>query len=470
MKLIRRGEIVTLIAVFITMAGAGLVATADSPGRTRPAQHEVGVQRTWRGGFEVWLLDQSDTRPGYGGQLLIYDGGHLHGERAARARPVVRLDLGGGAADLCLAATGRRPVRPHMLLFNTEQSHAVVSFVASGHVVIFDAESRAPLTCLQTTIGSTGTRQAHAAFPSPDGSYILVANQNGKRLERIDTNFATNTFVHNAEATLDLATCTTPGGHPCEHPDLRPINWPICPIIDASSTYGFVTLRGGGLFVVNARTTPMTIAAEYDRATVRGNGCGGMEVDGHMYINSGGSPVNVSSGNPHHPDLYGFDVYRFPLAGLSGVNSPNAPAPAVLLSKTGMSDSHGTALAGSNGRYLWVLDRHANVAEVIDVRAGRWINTVPMAGDMSDDPAPDLATQSPDGNRLFVSLRGSVPLSGDPHNATGTTPGLGVIHVTRSGRSGKLVAIVPLVNPLQQPGQSPDAHGVRVRIRKSVRH
>ena len=71
------------------------------------------------------------------------------------------------------------------------------------------------------------------------------------------------------------ATCTTPSGRPCEDPTLRPINWPICPIIDSSSTYGFVTLRGGGMFVVNAKTTPMSIVAEYDKATVRGNGCGG---------------------------------------------------------------------------------------------------------------------------------------------------------------------------------------------------
>jgi DNA-binding beta-propeller fold protein YncE len=350
-----------------------------------------------------------------------------------------------------------------MILFNTGHTHAVVSFVASGHVVIFDAESRTPLQCFQTTVGSTGTRQAHAAFPAPDGSYVLVANQNGKRLERIDTDFATNTFAHNPAATLDLAACTTPSGRPCEHPDLRPINWPICPIIDSSSTYGFVTLRGGGLFVVNAKTTPMSIVAEYDKTAVRGNGCGGIELGGHMYINSGGSPVNVSSTNPHHPDLYGFDVYQFPLTGYFPAGPPNTPAPSLLLTKTGMSDSHGIGAAG-RGRYLWVMDRHANVAEIIDARTGQWVNTVALAGEVSDDPAPDLVDRAPAGNRLFVALRGSVPLSGDPHNARGTTPGLGIIQLTQGGRSGKLAAVVPLTNPLQQPGQAPDAHGLRVRL------
>jgi hypothetical protein len=416
-------------------------------------------------GFEVWLADQSDTRPGYGGQILIYEGDRLYRKNPEQATPAVRLDLGGETSDLCRAATGRNPVRPHMILFNREHSHAVVSFVASGHVVIFDAEKREPLQCFETTVGSTGTRQAHAAYPAPDGSYVLVANQNGKRLERIDTNFKTNTFAHNPAATLDLATCTTPSGRPCEDPALRPINWPICPIIDSSSTYGFVTLRGGGMFVVDATTTPMSIVGEYDKTTVRGNGCGGIELGGHMYINSGGSPVNVSSTNPHHPDLYGFDVYQFPLAGYSASAAPNTPSPIRLLSKEGMSDSHGIGAGGNGrGRYLWVMDRHANVAEIINARTGRWENTVELAGALSDDPAPDLVDRAPAGDRLFVALRGSVPLSGDPHNARGTTPGLGIIELTRGGRTGGLAAVVPLTNPLQQPNQAPDAHGLRVRL------
>jgi hypothetical protein len=434
-----------------------------STGFAQQAERSAADERS--GGFEVWIADQSDTRPGFGGQLLVYEGAHLMGRRAAEAVPVTRLDLGAETADVCRAATGRNPVRPHMILFNNEHTHAVLSFVASGHVVIFDAASRQPLACFETTVGTTNTRQAHAAFPAPDGSYILVANQNGKRLERIDTNYATNTFTHNPAATLDLMTCTTPNGQPCEHPDTRPINWPICPIVDSKSRYGFVTLRGGGLFVVNARTTPMTIVGEYDKAAVKGNGCGGIEVAGNMYINSGGSPVNVSGTDPHHPALYGFDVYRFPLRGYSSANAPNTPLPELLLSKGGASDSHGVA-ATNHGRYLWVLDRLANVAEIIDLRSGKWVSTVNLAGRVSDDPAPDLVDAAPNGNRLFVALRGPVPLSGDPHNAQGTTPGLGIIQVTQGGRSGRLIARVPLTNASQQAGQAPDAHGIRVRLRR----
>ena len=446
------------------IATAVLVSTALGA-----SDQQASLSGGWRdddgGRFEVWIADQSDTRPGFGGQLLIYDGSDLMGKVAARAEPITRLDLGADTAALCMSATGRNPVRPHMIQFNSAHTHAVLSFVASGHVVIFDAATRTPLSCFETTLGSTGTRQAHAAFTAPDGSYILVANQNGKRLERIDTDFATNSFFYNTQATLDLATCTTPSGVPCEEPTLRPINWPICPLIDASSRYSFVTLRGGGLFVVDVKTTPMSIVGEYDRTTVNGSGCGGVQIGNHMYVNSGGSTVNVSSTDPHHPALYGFDVYRFPVRGYSAANPANTPAPRHIFSKSGAADSHGTASV-NRGRYLWVLDRHGDVAEIIDVAAARRVNTIQLNGRLTDNAAPDLVDVAPSGDRLFVALRGPVPLSGDPHNAIGSTPGLGIIRITHGGRSGSLASIVPMTNPNQQGTQRPDPHGIRVRLLK----
>ncbi|HUF29134.1 MAG TPA: hypothetical protein VMM77_00625 [Gemmatimonadaceae bacterium] len=416
-------------------------------------------------GFEVWIADQSDTRPGYGGQLLVYEGSDLMGNAAANAAPLARLDLGDATSALCQAATGRNPVRPHMLAFNAEGTHAILSFVASGHVVIFESHTRTPVACFETSVGSTGTRQAHAAFAAPDGSYILVANQNGKRLERINANFATNQFTPDPAATLDLATCITPSGAACEDPNLRPINWPICPVIDASSRYAFVTLRGGGLFVVDAKAPQMAIVAEYDSATVHGNGCGGIQVGDQMYINSGGSPVNVSGADPNHPLLNGFDVYRFPVTGFSSSNPPNVPAPELIFSKSGNADSHGVTATGG-GRYVWVMDRHNDVVEVLEVASGQRVATVDLNGSLTSNAAPDLTDIAPSGNRVFVALRGPVPLSGDPHNATGATPGLGVIQVTHGGRSGSLKSIVPLTNAWQQAGQAPDAHGIRIRVRR----
>jgi len=258
-------------------------------------------------GHEVWVIDQSDTRPDGGGTLYIYEGEALTGNGPEHARPEV-IDLGGAARALCLEQTGSAPRRPHMFFFNEAHTHVVLAFVATGHVLFMDGTTRAPLACIDAG------EQAHAAVPSPDGTYALVANQNGKLLQRIRTDYAGNTFRLEEAATLNLATCATPSGADCQSAALRPDNAPICAAIDDTSRLGFVTLRGGGLFVVEATATPMRIMAEYDRETVKPNGCGAVQVGGTVYINSGGGTATTP---------FAADLYAFPSAGYSG--TPNPP-------------------------------------------------------------------------------------------------------------------------------------------------
>jgi hypothetical protein len=341
-----------------------------------------------------------------------------------------------------------------MILFNTAHSHAILAFVASGHVVIFEAATRTPVACLRMSVGAGGARQAHAAFPAPDDTYILVANQNGKLLERIEADYTTNTYTLNAAATLDLALCTTPNGVACELAGVRPDNAPICPIIDSSSNLGFVTLRGGGLFVVDATHTPMRIVAEYDLSTVHGNGCGGSEVRGNMYLNSGGGTAhNVAE----------FDVYKLPLTGYSPTNPPNTPAPLVLFSDdVADRDAHGM-VATKHGRYLWVDDRTNSTMEIFSIPRGTRVHTLDLKGRHSSDPAPDLMDIAPGGHRIFISLRGPNPLSGDPHASTGSTPGMMVVRVTHGGSAGVVKGIVPISNRDAQGIERADAHGIRVR-------
>jgi hypothetical protein len=413
--------------------------------------------------FEVWIVDQSDSdhEGAFGGMLYVFDGVDLMGDRPGSTVPRDRVDLAGATAEACRAETGANPVRPHMLLFNEEGTHGILSFVASGHVVILDADTREPVACFRTSPGAGGSQQAHAAYPSPDGSYIIVANQNGKLLERIDADFRSGTFSYNADATLDLANGTTPAGLPRESGELRPDNAPICPVIDGESRYVWVTLRGGGLFVVDGRETPMRIVGEYDRGAVKGNGCGGVEAGGSLYLNSGGSPINLQGEEHPFLHLHGFDVYRFPLDGYGDEAGPNLPAPELVFEAEGERDSHG--MAAVNGETaLWVMDRHQDVAEVFEVGTGVHLNTVALAGPLSDNPAPDLVDVAPSGDRLFVSLRGSVPLTGDPHNATGSTPGLGIVEVRDGGRTGELIGVVPFSNEPAHENIA-DPHAVRVR-------
>lgn len=406
--------------------------------------------------FEVWLVDQSNS-PGqtYGGRISIFDGQDISGASAAAATPVATIDLGAETAALCMAQTSANPVRPHMVFFNSTHSHAVLAFVASGHVVFFNATLRTPVACLRTSVGSGGARQAHAAFPAPDDSVVLVANQNGKLLERIYTNYTAESFAFEPSATLNLASCVTPNGFACQDAALRPDNAPICAFVPSTNDVAFISLRGGGLFAVDHTETPMAIVGEYTTSQIAGNGCGFLEAKGSVFLNAGG-------GTPSNLDE--FAVFRLPLSGYSSANPPNTPARELLFQdNSAHRDAHGS-VATRHERYVWMFDRAGNVAEVFDTESGARVNTVPLASQHSADPTPDLAVASPDGSRIFVALRGPVPLSGDPHASTGSTPGLGVIQVTTGGRDGFMKAIAPISNIDGGGVERADAHGIALRI------
>ena len=407
-------------------------------------------------GHEVWAIDQSNS-PGqtFGGRIFIYEGNRIqsHPERAA---PEI-VDLSGAVASLCLAQTGVNPVRPHMLAFNASQTHAIVSFVASGHVAILNAVTRAPITCIRSSVGDNGNRQVHFAFPSPDETYIGVANQNGKLYERIDTNYAASTFVLNPAATVNLKTCVTPNGVACELAGIRNDNAPICPIIDSSSRFNFVTLRGGGLFVIDGKSTPMRIVAEYDRSTVHPNGCLGAESMGKMYVDSGGGTAS---------NLFEADLYAFPLSGFSTAPNPvNTPLPRVVFSEdVDGADSHGATLV-HHKRFLWVADRGRNFLWVVETETDRIVTRIPLAGSISQDPTPDLLSASPENTRVYMSLRGPNPLTADPHVSTGSTPGVGVIKVKQGGRDGDFEGIARISNIDAAGVERADVHALAVRIK-----
>lgn len=128
----------------------------------------------------------------------------------------------------------------------------------------------------------------------------LAANIAEKKLIRVWTDYRAGSFGYDpANDVLDLKALES---------GERPDNAPICPITESSGTHAFVTLRGGRLFVVNVKDTPMTIVATLTDEEVHPSGCGGYQVGDTMYINSGG-------GWPVAPLAY--DIYALDLATLS---------------------------------------------------------------------------------------------------------------------------------------------------------
>jgi hypothetical protein len=462
--------------------------------------------------YEVWLSDQANTQgitPAtptgtHGGAIRIYEGADLD-QTPPINNPLV-LDV---TADLFPDAdvtTGAHVSRIHGVSPSPDHQHMALNFVASGHLGIVDGETKKPVCLFRTTETTTG-RQNHMSFWTPDGLHILVANQNGRILERVDVvrnaQGAPISFTFNGTASLDLVggagrilrqpigvdvdatdniLCTVAGvvtdGQPTTTPtgaakqavNVRALNAPICPIPASNNRHVFVTLGGGGMFVVDLTATPMAIVGEYDLSVVRAAGCGGIETNGFMHLNTGTSGPNISE----------FSIYRFTLnyPPAPAFNAPNTPAPLAVwqdkdngkvagvdLPAGTNRDAHGIVVVRNNqsgiGLYLHQMDRIRNNVEVFKL-SPPWDNlTKRHEGTYSltasgvcggtpgttktNDPTPDLGDLTlggvPVGSRIYVALRGPFPLT-ISHAADGSCPGLGIIDLSPNRRSGGLSAVM----------------------------
>jgi hypothetical protein len=383
--------------------------------------------------YEVWVADQSDTGKESGGYLHIFDGAKLAADPAG-AKPAQTIDLAGEIGKFCEDATKKAVRRPHMVFFNAAQDHVIISFL-SGHVLFMDAASKKPDACL-----SVG-KNAHAAWPTPNQKMAITANIADKKFIRIWTDYAAHKFSFDPEKdVLNLASFE--GG---ERPDAAP----ICPITESTSRYAFITLRGGGLLVVDVTVTPMKVVAALDNNQVHPAGCGGIESGGTMYINSGGGwPVA-----PLSYDIYALDMTNLP---------KSISAKLVSQRDDQFADSHGMA---SVGRYVWNADRAGNNVEIIDTLSNLSVGAIDLTTSANADPAPDLMDVAPDGQYVFVTLRGQSPLTGndkEAHNAKGSIPGVGVIHVDAEGRVGHYKGQTAITN-IKEGKETADAHGIAVR-------
>jgi len=383
--------------------------------------------------YEVWLTDQSDTGKDTGGFLYIYDGAQL-AANPATAKPAQTIDFSGDIGKFCEEATKKAVRRPHMLFFNNKQDHAIISFL-SGHVLFMDAATKKADACL-----SMG-KNVHAAWPTPDEKMAIAANIAEKKFIRIWTDYANHKFSFDPEKDVMNLAVMESG----ERPDTAP----ICPITESSSKYAFVTLRGGGLLVVDVTVTPMKVVTTLDNNQVHPAGCGGIEAGGTMYINSGGGwPVA-----PLSYDIYALDMTNLPKS-----------VSAKLLSQRDnqFADSHGMAAVG---RYIWSADRAGNNIEILDTLSDLTVGSVNLVTEANGDPAPDLMDVAPDGQHVFVGLRGPVPLTGNDkvaNNAKGTIPGVGVIHVDAGGKVGHYKGQAAITN-MKDGKETADTHGIAVR-------
>ena len=398
-----------LVSALVAVSAGGTIAQTTNP-------------------YELWVVDQANPDVG-GSKLYVYGGNQLGGNALSGAPEVV--DLNAGAAGV-----GDGPGnRLHLLLFNARHTHGVLAAVATGHVLFIRASDR-------KVTGSVDVGdQAHGAVPSADDQIALVANQNGKRLARIRTDYANERYVHEAAADLDLAVLED-----AEHPD----NAPICPLMFVDGARkAYVTLRGGGMYVVDAAATPMRVIRQYGRSQIAPAGCGGMVWGNKVYINSG---------SPTSSDLYVFD------------SRTDALLKHIPLTQYG-TDGHGLTFTGA-GRYLWLANRgNGDNIVVIDTLRDEVVNVLSDVGPAPDlmdlspgilsrarcEPASAVACLAPGGTRAFVSMRPPNNLTGGP-SAAGERSGVSVMSITEGGRSGSRLFFFPV------GGDATDTHALAVRL------
>ena len=279
----------------------------------------------------------------------------------------------------------------------------------------------------------------------------------------------------------------------------------ICAVPSSNSQHGYVTLGGGGLFVVDMTTEPMSIVAEYTNDVISIAGCGGAEGGGFMHLNSGVSASDSGA------DDSTFILYRLPLdypGGAAPYTVPNEPPVIKFYEEKKMNitsgaelanrrDAHGLVFSATH-RYLYQFDRIQNNAEVFDIdkiindpnatlseQAGAHAATIDLTrsglciGDpapfvnqdgegyeFSDDPAPDFLDISPDGRMILVAFRGPHPFS-VKHASLGSCPGLGVVTLEGDGSTGTLTHVFrTFLSDVTGTRNLSDIHAAAVRIKR----
>lgn len=205
-----------------------------------------------------------------------------------------------------------------------------------------------------TSVDRSVPLSVHISFWSDDGSAILVANLHGKMIERINVSrkkdgtirklefdksagvffgqgfgvleeasffsgknafgrelLGSVTGTYDDSDTSDLTpigVCKESGCSGSTEDMMgggRPNNVPICPVITESDR-AYVTFGGGGLFVLDITTTPMTIIAEYGNAVINGAGLCGAVTGDKVFLNKGASASGAGA-DQSTSTLYAFD-------------------------------------------------------------------------------------------------------------------------------------------------------------------
>ena len=382
--------------------------------------------------YELWVVDQAETTPTGGGTLYIYRGADLG---SASPTPAYAVNLG----EAALGVGDGVGKHGHSITFNPTMTHAVIAYVDSGHVQVIRASDRKVVASIKVTGSAAGPAAPHATAVTPAGDAIIVANQGGKRLQRISADFKNDVYKLDSAADLDLSLLED-----AEHPG----NLPVIPVFTPDGRYVYVPMRGGGAYVVDYQATPMKTVATLGKSAIGPQSCCATFVKDTVWTTAQGGATTTTTS---------FNLYQ--VTGL-----PEKPVATKILARTGSVESHSLIQVGE---YLWVADRFANTLDIVDQTGDTRTMTLaagPLAG---RDPAPDIMALSPDQSTVFVALRGKTPVTSNVKgldNAVGDVGGFALLTVKDGGRDATVSSVVTL--PLAGGASVVDPHGLRIRLIK----
>ncbi len=401
---------IALLTAFIMIVQLMLMANA------RADSHGDGND------WEVWALDQgSDINRVH--VYVLENGEFVEVERFAFA------DLDAPHNDV---------QTPHMISFDDSNQYAAIASTASGTVSIVRTSDYEVIETIET--GAT----AHMALwaPAPDNS-IWVANIGSKTFTQIEVDLENETFEIGQDIPLsqNLLEEDWPGWVDTYGEDLD--EWPgvVCHEFTPDGRYAYVTMgpMDGGLVIVDLESGEIEHA--YDPSEVRAN-CGLAVSHNHdqMYANWSGHLADLDDHDHAEPgEWYVFDIDTHELVG-----TYSSEVEGVL----GI-DPHGQRVS-PDGTEMWQVNRVSHDGIVVDTATQEVIDTFELVD------TPDIIGFSPDGEWLFVSLRGPNPAS-MPHVAVGQTPGIEVFDV--ASRES-----VTVLQPFDEDeADASDFHGINVR-------
>jgi DNA-binding beta-propeller fold protein YncE len=306
---------------------------------------------------------------------------------------------------------------PHMITFGPGGSHAIISDAGTGRVAILRAADR------QLVWSEIVGDHVHHADATPSGRAILAADTGHRALVEILADFGRESFA--IGRSLDLGAL--------EDGVELVNNAPICFAFSSDGGKAYVTLRGGGLAIIDVEA--LEVLRTYGRSTIAAAGCGAVRTPDGRY-------VLLNSGTATSGAFYVLDAATDELVA------------SVPLTPYGR-DAHGLAILATWG-VVWNVNTVDDNGVALDLDTWSVVAVLPFVGD-----APDLLVVAPSETTVFVTLRGPNPLTRAPH-AAGSTPGIAVLRVVSGARGALVLGVLPLGSPSEIADSDP--HGIAVRV------